>query len=150
MLSNFKNIHIGRLIELRMQECGIDTGRAAAFLKVSEDEVGQMYTRKSLDCDVLLRWCKLLEYDFFRIYSQHLILYAPQYVGNGKGRKKVNSSLPAFKKNLYTEEVILYLVELVEKGKKTYKQIQEEYNIPSTTILRWWHKYGKTGNEESK
>ncbi len=118
-----------------MQECGIDTGRAVAFLKVRKEEVEQMYIRKSLDCDILLCWCKLLEYDFFRTYSLHLILYAPQYVGNGKGKKKVNRN-------------DTLLSRTGGKREKTYKQIQKEYNIPSTTILRWCHKYGKTENEE--
>ena len=83
---------------------------------------------------------KLLKYDFFRIYSQHLILYAPQYTSK---KDKPKSVLPVLKKNVYTQEVILYLVELVESGKKTGRQIQKEYNIPATTILRWINKYKK-------
>lgn len=148
MHENFKNIHVGKLIHRYMKECGIDVERAAAFLKVDEEELEQMYTRKSLDCDTLLRWSKLLKYDFFRIYSQHLILYSPQDTNITKRKKKVKSGLPDFKKNIYTEEVIYYLVELVANGKKTYKQIQTEYNIPSTTVLRWKHKYGKPEDEK--
>ncbi len=143
MTRNFKNIHIGKLIALRMQECGIDIVRAAVFLKVSEEEVEAMYGCKSLDSLMLLRWSKLLEYDFFRIYTQHLILYSPQDANKRKRRKQTDSRMPVFKKNIYTNEVILYLVELVESGKKTCRQIQSQYNIPSTTILRWRNKYGK-------
>lgn len=126
-----------------MQKCGVEIERAAAFLKVEEEEVEYMYTQKSLDCEVLLRWCKLLKYDFFRIYSQHLILYSPQDTNKSNRKKKINTGLPLFKKNIYTQEVIFYLVDLVESGKKTYKQIQDEYNIPSTTIFRWRDKYAK-------
>lgn len=144
MATNFKNIHIGALIKQRMKECGIAIERAAAFLKTSEEDVEHMYTKKSLECHILLRWSKLLKYDFFRIYSQHLILYAPQDKGKAmRERMKTDSLLPVFKKNIYTQEVISYLVGLVESGRKTYKQIQDEYNIPSTTILRWYDKYGK-------
>lgn len=143
MTENLKHIHIGKLIEQRMQECGIAIGRAAAFLKVDEEEIEQMYVKKSLETDALLRWSKLLKYDFFRIYTQHLILYAPQETGTPRREKEPKTKLPVFKKNIYTQEVILYLVGLVESGKKTYKQIQDEYNIPSTTILRWYDKYGK-------
>ena len=148
MHKNFKNIHMGRLIGRYMQECGIDVQRAASFLKVDEEELEQMYTRKSLDCETLLRWSKLLKYDFFRIYSQHLILYSPQDANITRRKKEVKSGLPDFKKNIYTEEVILYLVELVTNGKMTYKQIQTEYNIPSSTVLRWKHKYGKPEDEK--
>lgn len=148
MPRNFKNIYIGKLIEQRMKECDISLERAAKFLKLEEDEVEQMYEAKSLNCDILLRWSKLLEYDFFRIYCQHLILYAPQYVSKTKRKKSKETKLPVFKKNIYTQEVILYLVELVEDGKKTCRQIQKEYNIPGTTILRWANKYGKKQIEE--
>lgn len=143
MHGNFKHIHMGKLINQYMQKCGVEIERAVAFLKVEEEEVEYMYTQKSLDCEVLLRWSKLLKYDFFRIYSQHLILYSPQDTNKSNRKKKINTGLPLFKKNIYTQEVIFYLVDLVESGKKTYKQIQDEYNIPSTTIFRWRDKYAK-------
>lgn len=144
MSNNFRNIHIGKLIQQRMEECDIDVERASKFLKISEEEVEQMIEKKSIDSDILLYWSKLLEYDFFRIYTQHLILYAPQDKNKGSRKKVVdNSQLPAFKKNIYTKEIIMYLVELVETGRKSSKQIQEKYNIPKTTILRWIDKYGE-------
>lgn len=142
MTNNFKNIHIGKLIKQLMKEYDIDTERAATFLKVSEDEIEMMYIQNSLECEVLLRWSKLLKYDFFRIYSQHLILYSPQDCNISKRTNK-KSKLPVFKKNIYTQEVINYLVELVDNGTKTCKQIQEEYNIPATTVFRWRDKYSK-------
>lgn len=144
-LNNLKQIHIGEFIRQRMEECGISIERASRFLKVNEEEIEKIYNQKSVDSIQLLGWSKLLEYDFFRIYSQHLILYAPQDI-NKVGRKK-SSSLPMFKKNIYTHEVIMYLVELVENGHKSARDIQQEYNIPATTILRWVNKYGKDINE---
>ena len=149
MVGNFKNIHIGKLIAQRMMECEIDIERAAKFIKVTEAEVEQMYTLKSLDSALLLRWSKLLKYDFFRVYSQHLILYSPQHSAKeGKATKRIKSALPVLKKNVYTQEVILYLVELVESGQKTGRQIQKEYNIPATTILRWIDKHKKGSKNE--
>lgn len=145
MIGNFKNIHIGKLIAQRMKECEIEIERAANFLDVSEEEIKRMYIQKSIDSHALLRWSKLLKYDFFRIYSQHLILYAPQHTPKGgKDPKEIKSALPVLKKNVYTQEVILYLIELVESGKKTGRQIQKEYNIPATTILRWVNKHKKS------
>lgn len=142
MSANFKYIHIGKMIHQRMKECGVGVERAAKFLKVKEEEVEKVYDRKSIDSSQLLSWSKLLEYDFFRIYSQHLILYAPQDKNKSK-RKKTETVLPCFKKNIYTHEVIMFLVELVENERKSVRDIQKEYNIPSTTILRWIDKYGK-------
>lgn len=149
MISNFKDIHIGKLVRRRMQECDVTVERAAAFLKLQEEDIEQMYEQKSLDCEVLLRWSKLLEYDFFRIYTQHLILYAPQDAGKVKRKQKPDTDLPVFKKNIYMKEVIDYLIELVDSGQKTYKEIQDEYNIPSTTVFRWRDKYAKKDNPKT-
>lgn len=150
MIGNFKKIHIGQLIAKRMEECAISLERAARFINVSEEEIEKMYTLSSLDSYILLRWSKLLKYDFFRVYTQHLILYAPQYPLRKKDKnvQEAKSELPILKKNIYTYEIISYLVELVESGKKTTKQLQEEYNIPSTTVFRWVNKARKKKNEQ--
>ena len=39
------------------------------------------------------KWSKILEYDFFRIYSQHLILYAPPSANENKSKKENQKSL---------------------------------------------------------
>lgn len=139
---NFKDIHIGQMIEKRVAESGIELSRICNFLKSTEEEVLKMYEAKSLDTEILLRWSKLLEYDFFRIYSQHLILYAPQSANEKtvkQNSKKTN--LPLFRKNIYTKEVIDFILELIETGEKTKIQIMEEYNIPKTTLYKWISKY---------
>ncbi len=84
MNSNFKNIHIGKFIQLRVNESNIDLPRICNFMKCTETEINEMYTQENLSTEVLLRWSKLLEYDFFRLYSQHLILYAPLLPLSGK------------------------------------------------------------------
>ncbi|NML70812.1 transposase [Chryseobacterium sp. RP-3-3] len=142
---NFKDIHIGNLIYQKVAECGIEISRICNFLNSSEEEVLKMYDSKSLDSEVLLRWSKLLEYDFFRIYNQHLILYAPQ--GNTKYNVVSNgnrSSLPQFKKNIYTKEMIEFILEKIEKGGMTKLQVINEYKIPKTTLYKWIDKYRTT------
>ncbi|MBK5721104.1 hypothetical protein JGH11_09515 [Dysgonomonas sp. Marseille-P4677] len=125
-LNNFNDIHIGKLIQERMLEGDIPIDRVCNFLKVSEEEIELMLDQKTLDCDLLLRWSKLLNYDFFRIYIQYLILYAPQDTNKINIEKEQNSSLPTFKKNIYTHEVIMYLVGLVESGHKNTRNIYTE------------------------
>lgn len=69
-----KNIHIGSLIKKRVKELDIDTSRIIAFFKTyTEEEIKAQFKSKSILTDDLLKWSKLLEYDFFRIYSQHII-----------------------------------------------------------------------------
>ena len=142
--TKFKDIHIGTLIKIRMQECNVSIERAALFLKMDEDDIELFFEQQSINTELLLRWSKLLEYDFFRIYTQHLILFSPQDPNKKKRKENLEETkLPIFKKNIYTQEVIEYLVDLVESGKKTFRDIQDEYNVPSTTVFRWSNKYGK-------
>jgi hypothetical protein len=139
---DIKNIHIGSLIHQRVIENNIDTSRICNFLKCSEEDIRQMYEAKSLETEILLRWSKLLEYDFFRIYSQYLILYAPQ--GNIKDNNKSDekkSQLPQFKKNIYTKELIDFILGRISTGKMTRLQVINEYKIPKTTLYKWIEKY---------
>lgn len=138
---NFKDIHIGSLINQKVTECEIEMYRICNFLKCTEKEIKEMYESKGLDTEILLRWSKILEYDFFRIYSQNLILYAPSSV-NGNGSKNKKSSLPLFKKNIYTKEVIDFILDRINKGEMTKLEVVKEYNIPKTTLYKWISKYG--------
>lgn len=102
-----------------------------------------MYNSESLDSKIILQWSKLLEYDFFRVYSQHLILYAPPASAikyNQEAKAKV-SNVPEFRKNIYTQELIHFILELIETGKKNKNEIMKEYGIPKTTLYKWIKKY---------
>ena len=137
---DLKNINIGEYIQIRVKETEIPIERICNFLKADQKAVLEMYTQDALPTDILLRWSKLLEYDFFRLYSQHLILYAPP--GPGIPKEKT-TSLPQFRKNLYTKEIIEFILELIETEKKTKLQIVQEYKIPKTTLHKWIDKYKK-------
>lgn len=140
-MKNFENIHIGALIKKRKDELNIDQLRIRNFLKTDEKEIEKMYMARSLDTEIVLRWSKLLEYDFFRIYSQHLILYAPCASHHQKSNQKKISTLPHFRKNIYTVEIIDFILELIKTGNKTIKEVNEEYRIPKTTLHKWVNKY---------
>lgn len=139
---NFKNINIGSLIKTRVSELNIDESRIRNFLNCTTIELENMYRSEELSTGILLRWSKLLEYDFFRIYSHHLVLYSPpsgQGLNIVKGKKL--HGLPEFRKSLYTIEVISFILEMIETGGKTKQQITNEYNIPKSTLYKWMSKY---------
>lgn len=141
-MENYKNIHIGKFIKERVSEREIDSDRICNFINCTVQEAEQMFKHKSLDADLLLRWSKLLEYDFFRIYTQHLILYAPpasqQYKSNPKSE---GAGLPQFRKNIYTSEIIAFILEMIKSGEKTKNQVIEQYGIPKTTLYKWISKH---------
>lgn len=141
-MSDFKDINIGSLLQQIVSKNEIEISRICNFFKCSEAEIDAMYKCQSLDSEMLLKWSKLLEYDFFRIYTQHLILYSPPgNVGYNTVVDKEKSSLPQFRKNIYTKEVISFILEQIDSGEKTKLQIIEEYKIPKTTLYKWISKY---------
>jgi|SRR5690606_8417992 len=141
---NFKDIHIGTLINQAVTDSGIEISRICNFMKCSENEVKKMYRKESLDTDILLKWSKLLEYDFFRIYTQHLILYAPSSANEKAEKQKSRKySLPRFRKNIYTKDIIDFILEQMQTGAMTKKEIQQRYGIPKTTLYKWISKYRK-------
>jgi len=142
---NFKDIEIGSLISAKVIENKIEMSRICNFFKLSDRDIEEMYHSKSMDTELLLKWSKLLEYDFFRIYTQHLILYAPQAKAQitTQSKKKIKSNLPMFRKNIYTKEVIDFIIELIENGQKTKEQVIREYEIPKTTLYKWVNKFKK-------
>lgn len=142
MKLDYKKINIGHLIREEIKAKKIESGRICKFMNCTEKEIEEMYEATDLPTNILLKWCKLLEYDFFRIYSQHLILFsAPKQKLSTTESKESQSSLPNYRKNLYTKEIINFVLELIRTGKKTKAQIIEEYKIPKNTLLKWIEKY---------
>ncbi|MDV7697417.1 helix-turn-helix domain-containing protein [Chryseobacterium soli] len=143
MNSHFKNIHLGSLIKKRSEELKIEVSRICNFLHCTEKDIEEMFLCKSLDSEILLRWSKLLGYDFFRLYSQHLILYAPPAAVSKINLPVQTTNLPQFRKNIYSKEIIDHILEIITNGEKTKNQVIKEYNIPKTTLYKWFNKYSK-------
>lgn len=94
---------------MKVKEKGIDIHRIENFLRCNEQEIHSMYEKSSIDTEKLLRWSKLLKYDFFRIYVQHIILFSPTEKEKSDGRDK--QSLPVYRKNIYTIEIINFILD---------------------------------------
>ena len=131
------------MMEILVTESGIEISRICNFMKSTEEEIEEMYQSKSLDTEVLLKWSKLLGYDFFRVYSQHLILYAPPSATEQKF-ENTRTKLPQFRKNIYTKEVIDFILEQIHSKEMTKNQVIERYRIPKTTLYKWISKYGNS------
>ncbi|MBB6330096.1 putative house-cleaning noncanonical NTP pyrophosphatase (MazG superfamily) [Chryseobacterium sediminis] len=145
MILDLKNIHIGSLIKQRIEEININVLRICKFLKCTEDELNSMLSEKSLDSEIILKLSTLLEYDFFRLYSQYLILYAPQTISIDPEKK---TSLPQYRKNIYTKEMVDFILEQIENGSKTQMQIVKEYRIPRSTLYKWVNKYAQSKKKD--
>ncbi|TZF99383.1 transposase (plasmid) [Chryseobacterium panacisoli] len=141
-MENLKDIHIGFFIRQSTIEYKIDSSRICNFFKCTDADVEQMFRSASLDTRILLKWSKLLDYDFFRLYSHHLILYSPTKTGNSRStRDKPCTKLPQFRKNIYTREIIEHIIEVISSNQMTKEQVINEYRIPRTTLHKWLQKY---------
>ena len=129
------------MLKIAVTESGIEMSRICNFMKCEEEEVKQIYLQENLSTDILLKWSNLLDYDFFRVYTQHLILYAPISADEKANQQNVNTSLPQFRKNIYTKEIIDFILEQIEKKEMTKNQIIKRYRIPKTTLYKWISKY---------
>ena len=147
---DFKDIHIGNLIKQKLDAEEIDTVRVCNFLKCNSTEIEEMLASESIDTKKLLSWSKLLEYDFFRIYSHNILLFSPQK-GHGEPEKNVKKTkiLPKFRKNLYTVEIIEYILDVLVKGEKTIAEVIEDYKIPKSTLHKWLDKYQHKGDHNA-
>jgi len=134
----YKVIHIGQSIKELVDQKGITIDRICNFLNKDEESVQKMYENNSIDTEVLLRWSKLLEYDFFRFYSSHLILYAPPSAVN-KSKEKSDKT-PQFRKNIYTQEIKDFILKKIVSGEMTQADVIKEYSIPKSTLHRWLQK----------
>lgn len=145
-MSNYKKIHIGEFVRQRVAECDISIFQIASLLQLSEREVENLFLSKNIDTDTLLQLSKFLKYDFFRIYTHHLILYSPPESNFFQKNEIQKTELPQFRKNIYNKEIIDFILELIENKEKTKQQIINEYRIPKTTLYKWIKKYSLTTN----
>ena len=128
------------MLKIAVTESGIEMSRICNFMNCNEEEIKEMFLHESIQTDILLRWSKILSYDFFRVYSQHLIFYCPPSKADNI-QKKSNKQLPQFRKNIYTKEVIDFIIEQISSGEMTKTQVMEKYKIPKTTLYKWISKY---------
>lgn len=135
---NIKNIHIGSLIQSKVEEQHISMERITKFLGKIEWEVENMFHEKSIDTEILLKWCKLLKFDFFRFYTGHLILYAPNSRGDNMIKQKEGTMV--FRKSIYTQEVKSFILEKIRTGAMSSNEVVIKYRIPKTTLHKWLKK----------
>lgn len=146
----YKNIHIGKCIQEIAEIKDLSISRACSFLKCSHLDIKETYKKKSIDTEELLAWCKLLDYNFFMFYHSHLQLYSPSSsltkIPKHKDRKTSNHF--TFRKNLYTPEIIHFILNKLVNQECRPSDIIEKYGIPRTTLYRWKKKWDLKDQEK--
>jgi len=135
---NLKNIHIGQIIQSKVNELGFKTDRLTKYFDCDEEVINASYNAKSIDTETLLGWSKLLKHDFFRYFVAHLGMY--HAIKTNSGNKQSERTVGEFRKNVYTKEIIDFVLKQVRESDLTLAEITQKYNIPKTTIHRWVRK----------
>lgn len=63
-------VHIGKLIQSRLKEDGRSATWLAQKLHYSRNNVYKIFEKQSIDTELLLHICIVLNFDFFTYYSQ--------------------------------------------------------------------------------
>ena len=65
-------IHIGECIRRQIEEQGKTTVWFANMLGCHRSNIYKIYEKKSIDSGVLLRISRILDFDFFKLYSEEI------------------------------------------------------------------------------
>jgi hypothetical protein len=136
-----RNIHIGELIGKVMKEKNIPLKVAVYKMKLSTKTVNKQLSSSSIEAIDLLKWSKILRYDFFRLYSCHLMLHHGISNALVKNQGAVKIEGIHIRKNVYTKELIYFLISKVRKQEMSAMQVVKKYGIPKTTFYKWLQKY---------
>jgi hypothetical protein len=138
-----RNIHIGSIIKEVIQEKKISSEELKIKIGYSSRDINNLFISKSIDSLELLKWSKALGYDFFRLYSSHLMHH--HGISNSPTKKidTIEIGGVQMQKNIYTKELIQFLVNKVRKCEMNSSQVINQYGIPKTTFYKWLQKYPK-------
>lgn len=136
-----RNLHIGEIISKIIIEKKMKTADIKSKMRITTRTLNKMLSAKSMDASDMLKWSKVLRYDFFRLYSSHLMLH--HGISNTLTRKTdpLNVQGIHIRKNVYTKDLIQFLVNKVRNKEMTAMEIINQYAIPKTTFYKWLQKY---------
>ena len=136
-MESLKEIHLGELVKQKVEELNFPLPKLAQYFKCTEEDILELYQQKHLPTDVVLKFCKCLGYNFFRVLSAHVALFVKT---GDRNRFNQPAVTPQFKKNIYTKEIKDFILSILRSKKMNINQIMKEYNLPKTTLYNWINK----------
>lgn len=68
----YGRIHMGHIVEARVRSHGVSVGWLARQISCTRNNIYGIFSRASLDSDLLFRLSAALDYDFFAVLSRCL------------------------------------------------------------------------------
>lgn len=67
-----KKMHIGRCIKAQLEAQGHTTVWLARQLGCHRSNLYKLYDKHTIDTGTLLRICRIMDYDFFQLYTEEI------------------------------------------------------------------------------
>lgn len=117
------SIHIGQIIKEKVTEKRLSQEALGKMINTTKQNVGNIYKRRHIDTELLLKLCAVLEYNFFEVF------YAEEPL---KSMRKKETDLYSAEINRLKhtiqlkEERIKDLEEIMSSNKKVISYLEEE------------------------
>lgn len=132
---NFKKIHIGYVLKSIVYERKLEEEDVLKYFKITKETLDEIYNTHNVTLDELLKWSKFLRFDLFRIFSMHLMLH--HGISITKSKKKDGNAGISIRKNVYTQEIKVFVVSQIRNEEISVPDAIKKYSIPKTTLYKW-------------
>ena len=120
------SIHIGQIIKERVTEKRLSQEALGKMINTTKQNVGNIYKRRSIDTQLLLKLCVVLEYNFFEVfYSEE-----PLKTMRQKEIEAFNNEIKVLQSSIrQRDERIKDLEEIMSSNKKVISLLEEEKEL---------------------
>src|SRR5688572_8371592 len=120
------SIHIGQIIKERVTEKRLSQEALGKMINTTKQNVGNIYKRRSIDTQLLLKLCVVLEYNFFEVYYSE----EPLKTMRQKEIEAFNNEIKALQNTIrQRDEKIRDLEEIMSSNKKVITLLEEEKEL---------------------
>ena len=120
------SIHIGQIIKERVTEKRLSQEALGKMINTTKQNVGNIYKRRSIDTQLLLKLCVVLEYNFFEVYYSE----EPLKTMRQKEIEAFNNEIRVLQNTIrQRDEKIRDLEEIMSSNKKVITLLEEEKEL---------------------
>lgn len=120
------SIHIGQIIKEKVTEKRLSQEALGKMINTTKQNVGNIYKRRSIDTQLLLKLCIVLEFNFFEVYYSE----EPLKSMRNKELEAFNSEIRALQHTIkQKDERIRDLEEIMNSNKKVISLLEEEKEL---------------------
>ena len=117
------SIHIGQLIKEKVTEKRLSQEALGKMINTTKQNVGNIYKRRSIDTQLLLKLCAVLEFDFFEAFYTEEPLKSMRKKETDAFNAELNALQSVVKQK---EERIKDLEELMTSNRKLISLLEED------------------------